>query len=217
MPQPTTNRLTIFHQRPLTRRFAGPGLALALALLLGGTQMPSAQAAELAGVKVDEAAQVAKQELRLNGAGIRYKVIFKVYVVALYLPERHTSTAEVLAAPGPRRIAITMLRDVGSEEFGQSFMSGIQKNSDRAERAKMIGPLTKFGELFAAIPELKTGDLLLVDWVPGTGMVISLNGRRVAEPINDAAFYNLLMKIWLGDDPVSAKLKGQLLGERSGS
>ena len=44
-----------------------------------------ANALELAGVKLDDKAQVENAALQLNGAGIRTRVIFKVYVGALYL------------------------------------------------------------------------------------------------------------------------------------
>ena len=44
-----------------------------------------AGAIEVAGVKVDEGAEVAGSRLVLNGAGIRYKAVFKVYVAGLYL------------------------------------------------------------------------------------------------------------------------------------
>lgn len=188
---------------------AGACLSVGLVLSHG------AIAADVAGVKVDETVNLANQELKLNGAGIRFKAIFKVYVAALYLSEKKSTVQDVLAAPGARRISITMLRGVSSEEFGQSFMSGMQNNSDRAEKAKVINQMLKFGELFASIPELKKGDVLVTDWIPGTGTVISVNGKRVTEPLPDIAFYNALLKIWLGEKPADNKLKKQMLGDKS--
>ena len=175
----------------------------------------AATALELAGVKIDESAQVANRDLLLNGAGIRYKAIFKVYTAALYLPEKKATPADVMNSSGPRRIMIVMLRDVSSEDFGQAFMSGIQKNSDKAETAKIINQLTKFGELFASIPELKKGDVLTTDWIPGTGTLIQINGKKAGEVFPDLAFYNALLKIWIGDKPADSKLKLRLLGDVS--
>lgn len=174
----------------------------------------SAGAAEVAGVKLDEVAHVGNQELKLNGAGIRYKAIFKVYVAGLYLPEKKATVSDVLASPGARRVTIAMLRDISNEELGRGFMSGIQQNSDRNEKAKLIMQLQKFGEIFASIPELKKGDVLTTDWIPGSGTVIHLNGKKVSDVLPDLGFYNAILRIWLGEKPVDIRLKPALLGEK---
>jgi hypothetical protein len=173
-----------------------------------------ARAAEVAGVKLDDTVQVANQELKLNGAGIRYKAIFKVYIAALYLVDRKSTVPDVIAAPGAKRVRIVTLRDISNEELGRGFMSGIHQNTDRAEKAKLVMQLQKFGEIFASIPELKKGDALTVDWIPGSGTVVHLNGRKVSEALPDAAFYNALLKIWIGEKPVDARLKPLMLGEK---
>lgn len=174
----------------------------------------SANAVEVAGVKLEESARVANQELKLNGAGIRHKAIFKVYVAGLYLSEKKTIAADVLAAPGAKRVTIVMLRDVSNEEFGRGFMSGIQQNGDRAEKGKIASQLLKLGELFASIPELKKGDQLMLDWIPASGTLIQVNGKKVSEPLPDVAFYNALLKIWIGEKPVDTKLRQLMLGEK---
>lgn len=188
------------------RTIATLGAALSIAV--------SAGAAEVAGVKLDEVTRVANQDLKLNGAGIRYKAIFKVYVAGLYLPEKKATVADVLASPGARRVTIVMLRDISNEELGRGFMSGIQQNTDRAEKAKLIMQLQKFGEIFASIPELKKGDVLTTDWIPGAGTVIHVNGKKVSDSLPDIAFYNAILRIWLGDKPVDTKLKPAMLGEK---
>ena len=169
--------------------------------------------AEVDGIKVEDAVKVGDQDIRLNGVGIRYKAIFKVYVAGLYLNAKKTSAQDALAAPGSKRIKLVMLREVSNEEFGQSFMTGIQKNSERAERAKLITPLMKFGEMFAAIPMLKKGDVITIDWIPNSGTHIHLNNKKIIDVIPESGFYNVILKIWLGENPADAKLKNLLLGE----
>ena len=39
----------------------------------------------------------------------------------------------------------------------------------------------KFGELFASVPELKKGDVLATDWLPGIGTQMQRVLREVAE------------------------------------
>lgn len=183
---------------------------IAIAMVAAG--MPTFAAVEVAGVKFDDGVTVAGKELKLNGAGLRTKLIFKVYAAALYLPEKKTLVADVLAAPGPRRVTLVMMRDLTSDEFGKAFMDGLNANTDKAERTKILPQTMKFGEMFAQIPGLKKGDTLTVDFIPGEGTLCQLNGRKVGEVTPDVAFYNAILKIWIGDQPVDASLKPALLG-----
>jgi hypothetical protein len=186
-------------------------LGVAVALASGSV----ASAVEIAGVKLDETARVGDQDLKLNGAGIRYKVIFKVYVAGLYLAERKTNLPDILALPGAKRVTLVMLRDVDSDSFGQAFMDGIRKNSEIAERAKLVSQMLTFGQMFASVPEIKKGDVLIVDWIPGAGTICQHNGKKISEFIPDVAFYNALLKIWLGRNPADNRLKTAMLGENS--
>jgi len=177
--------------------------------------IPALAAADVYGIKFDDTARVANQDLKLNGAGVRTKVIFKVYAAGLYLQEKKTKAQDIFVLPGAKRIAIVMMRDISSEEFGRAFIAGIHQNISKAEEGKIVTQLLKFGELFASVPEIKKGDVLTTDWVPNTGTVMTINGKKMADPFPDVAFYNALLKIWLGDKPVDARLKNALLGEKT--
>ncbi|MGH8808066.1 MAG: chalcone isomerase family protein [Noviherbaspirillum sp.] len=187
---------------------------LALGCLVAGLSH-SAIAAEVAGVKLDDTVRVANQELKLNGAGVRTKAIFKVYVAGLYLTEKKKSVAEILALNGARRVRMVLLREVNSEDLGQAFMDGLNANSDKTEKAKFVNQTVKMGEIFASIPALNKGDTITCDWVPGSGMHVLVNDKRVGEILPDIAFYNAFLKIWLGDHPADSALKPNLLGGQS--
>ncbi|MDO8178678.1 MAG: chalcone isomerase family protein [Undibacterium sp.] len=170
---------------------------------------------EVAGVKFDDTAHVANADLKLNGAGIRYKAIFKVYAAGLYLKEKKTTVPEILALAGPKSVKLVMLRDLSNEDFGRGFMTGIQQNTDKTEKLKLVNQFMRFGEMFASVPELKKGDIMLTEWIPGIGTIVSLNGKKMGEPYPDVAFYNALLRIWLGEKPVDASLKKAMLAETS--
>ena len=182
-------------------------------LALACCALPS-QAVEVGGVKIDDAATVAGKALQLNGAGIRTKVIFKVYAMGLYLSDKKATPAEVLALAGPKRVTIVMMREVASEELAKTFIAGLNKNSSAAEQAKISDQTQKFENAFTSIPMAKKGDVITLDWVPGTGTVSQYNGKALGEPLADAAFYNALLRIWLGDKPVDETLKPALLGAK---
>jgi len=173
-------------------------------------------AMEVAGVKLEDSVKVAGKDLKLNGAGVRTRAVFKVYALGLYLGKKETTTEAVLGAAGPRRFHIVMLREVSGDDFGQAFMSGINANSDKAEKSKLVNQMVKLGELFQAVPGLKKGDSLIVDWLPEKGTVVELNGKTLSEPIPDVAFFNALLKIWLGDKPADSSLNPLLLGAKEG-
>ena len=97
------------------RRTALVGLAAAMLVSAATAQVT------VSGIRFDETAEVRGAKLQLNGAGVRYKAIFKVYAAGLYLTRRAATTEEVLAAPGAKRMTITMLRDIDSGELGQLF------------------------------------------------------------------------------------------------
>jgi hypothetical protein len=187
------------------RWIAGLGLALGL----GG----AAQAIEVGGLKFDDTVKVAGKELKVNGAGVRTRIVIKVYSLVLYLPEKKDTTAGVLDTQGPRRFSLGLLREVTGDELGQAFMAGITANTDKAERSKFVNQLAQFGEAFVNIPQGKKGDVITVDWIPDTGTVMALNGKPIGEPMKDVNFYNAILKIWLGDKPVDSSLKPQLLGK----
>lgn len=174
----------------------------------------SAATIELAGVKLEDRAIVNGSPLLLNGAGIRYKAVFKVYTAGLYLSQKSATTDEVLAAPGPKRMAITMLRDINSSELGKLFARGIEDNMDRNAFSKLVPGVIRMSQVFSDHKELKEGETFVLDWIPGTGTILTVKGQVEGEPFKEPEFFNALMRIWLGPRPADWKLKEALLGGR---
>ena len=127
--------------------------AFIVAALLASASLPGgsawAQAVEVANVKYESTLDLAGQKLVLNGAGIRYKFVVKVYTAGLYLTHKAGTTAEVLSAPGPKRIHIQMLRDIDGNELGKLFTKGMEANAPREEFVKSINGVLKLSEVFA--------------------------------------------------------------------
>lgn len=181
-------------------------LGMAVCLLC----MP-AVALEVAGVKLSDTAQVGTQALVLNGAGVRSKWFFKVYVGALYLPQKQSVADMVIAEEQPQRIAMHMLRDLGSKKLYGAFNEAIQANHDGAELKAMKVQLKQMGDIFNQIGEAKQGDVITLDYQPAGGTQISLNGK-VYGTVAGAAFKRALLKIWLGNKPAQDDLKKAMLG-----
>ncbi|HJV68941.1 chalcone isomerase family protein [Ideonella sp.] len=199
-------------------RRLGSSALLGLFISMASLAPARADTVELAGVKYETVEQVGNAKLQLNGAGIRYKAIFKVYTAGLYLPAKMgTPEAVYGAVNAPRRIHIVMLREIDGNELGKLFTQGMEKNSPREIFAKSINGTIKMADLFSKRKKLSAGESFSVDWVPGTGTVISVNGKPESEPIKEPEFYTALMSIWLGPSPADSQLKDALLGKaRSG-
>ncbi len=185
--------------------------------LLSGLAALSLSAAALAasteinGVKIEDSAMVAGTKLQLNGAGTRYKGPFKVYVADLYTTKHVGSLEELVAAPGPKRMTLTMLREIEAGPFGKLLTRGVEDNVPKNEMSKLVPGLIKMGDIFTANKVLMPGETILIDWIPGTGMVVTAKGKVQAEPFKEPEFYKAIMAIWFGPVPADFKLKDALL------
>ena len=169
-------------------------------------------AAEVAGIKLEERDKVGNSDLQLNGAGLRTRVFFQVYAIGLYLPEKKTSSADAIGAPGAKRIVLHMLRDVDADDFSEALMDGLRANNSEIDM-KAFGPSVQ--QLTGIINELKEarkGMRITLDWLPGRGTGVTFDGRPAGAPIAGEDFYRGLLRIWLGDRPVQDDLKKALLG-----
>ena len=171
----------------------------------------SACAAEVEGVKLSDTLHIGEHDLVLNGAGVRSKFFFDMYVAALYVTEKKDSSDAILTGAGENRVAMHMLRDISSETLSKSFNKSISLNLSPSERAALDVQLKQLAVLFAMMSEARKGDVITLDYLPGTGTEINFNDVTIGK-IEGAAFNVALLKVWLGNKPVQENLKKQLLG-----
>ncbi len=168
-------------------------------------------ALEVAGVKLADTAQVGNASLSLNGAGIRTRFFFKIYVAALYLPQKQTSAEAVIADEHERRVALHILHELSSKKLLHAFNEAIEANHTPAELAALDAQLKQMAQIFDAVKEVKPGDVIALDYLPASGTQISVNGMARGT-IAGAAFNRALLEIWLGPKPVQGDLKKEMLG-----
>ena len=171
----------------------------------------AAQAAEVEGVKLADKVQLGGSELTLNGAGVRTRVFFKVYVGALYLQQKAGSTDAVLADAGAKRIAMHMLRDLAAEQLFSALDEGLKKNNTPEQLAKLEVQVKQLEGIFKAVKAAKSGDVILLDYLPGAGTRVTVRGDDKGT-IAGEEFNRALLRIWLGEQPADASLKKAMLG-----
>jgi long-chain acyl-CoA synthetase len=168
-----------------------------------------AAAAEVGGVRLEDKASIGAQELVLNGAGVRTKVVFKVYVASLYLPQKAGDLSAVLAK-SPRRIQLNLLRTLSADQLVDALNEGLADNNSAAGLAAVKTQTDQLAAIMKAFKEVKEKDIVTLDFVDGVTRV-GLNGD-VRGSIAGEAFNQALTRVWLGDKPVQADLKKSLLG-----
>ncbi len=189
------------------------GSALGVARAQAPVAPPAAQ--QVTGVSYPLGVQVAGSPLQLNGAGTRYKFIIKVYTAGLYLTAKAGTPEAVTAAPGPKRLHVVMLREIDANELGKLFTRVMQDNAPRESFSKSIPGTLRMAEIFSSRKKLVAGDSFSVDWVPGVGTTVLVNGQPQGAPIKEPEFFTALMSIWLGPRPADDQLKAALLGEEA--
>jgi len=166
-------------------------------------------AADVGGVKLEDKVSLGGHELMLNGAGIRTKFMFKVYVGSLYVPAKASSTAAVYAK-APRRVQLNMLRDVTSDQMQEALVDGIKQGNAAADAAAVKAETDQLTSIIQSLGPLKEGNVLTFDFVDGATKV-SLNGAAKGS-IPGEAFNKALFNAWLGDNSVQPDLKKAMLG-----
>jgi len=182
------------------------GVLTAWLLLCG-----AAQAAEIEGVKLADKVQLGSAELTLNGAGVRTRVFFKVYVGALYLLQKTGSPDAVLGDAGAKRIAMHMLRDLDAEQLFSALNEGLKKNHAPDQLARLEPQVKQLEGIFNAVKAAKKGDVILLDYLPGAGTRVTVHGDDKGT-IAGEEFNRALLRIWLGEQPADASLKKSMLG-----
>jgi hypothetical protein len=182
-----------------------------VAIFFGGT----AHAVEVEGVQFEEKMRLegGDQELVLNGAGVRTKFMMKVYAIGLYLPEKIHHSDGVLGLKAPKRVLISILmREITSDQFMNALREKLSSDLTPDEMKAMQASLGQVNEIMQSVKTLRKGQVVSLDFMPGLGTRVVVNGEVRGKYIPGDDFYRALLSGWIGDKPVSDKLKLALLG-----
>lgn len=160
-------------------------------------------------------AQVLGTPLQLNGAGTRYRAVFKVYDMALYTPRKVRSPEELLALAGPKLLSFTALRDIPGTDLGLAFVKGLSANSPKELVLKHTTSANRLIEIFSGRTKLAVGDSFAMQFIPGQGTLFFIAGQSQGTPVGDAEFFAMVLNIWVGDSPADYGLKAALLGQEA--
>ncbi len=182
-----------------------------LAIALGLPHAAQAQSADVVGVHYPPTIKVEGSNLIINGSGISYRAVAKLYTVGLYVPQKASKAESIFATGGPKQLRFVMLQGMRVDELGKVITKGIENNSSREEFFKLIPSIRMMGEAFSRIKRLNAGDIFAIEFVPKRGTMFFVNGQPAGLPLEDASFFPAVLRTWLGNRPVTQDLKDALL------
>lgn len=182
---------------------------LFLAVLLALS--PIVHARSIEGVELPETVTARDgTALQLHGAGVRTKFFFDIYVGTLYLTSTGQSLETILGSDQPARVEMHFLYDeVEAEKLESAWREGFAGNNDREVLDTIEPQLENFVRLF---PTAVEGDAFVMEYLPGQGTRVTINGET-AGTIEGDVFFNGLLGVFLGPEPADEGLKEGMLGE----
>lgn len=180
-----------------------------LILLLVFFQASLATGMEIGGVQLPDSLTENNTKLLLNGAGLRTKVVIKVYAGGLYLLQKETDPAKIIAADEPMVIRMHFIHSTVSKESLVNAWNEGFTNATGGDIAAIEKEIEQFNGYFQE--DAKKGDIYDVIYLPDQGISVEIQGKRKG-PIPGLAFKKAVFAIWLGEKPADAKLKKGMLG-----
>ena len=185
---------------------------LALALLLAVATVTAHAATEVAGIRFEDSSMVAGEPLVLNGAGLRTRLMFKVYAMGLYLPTASSDSESVIDGRGAKQVRIVLLRDLETKQFADALGEGLEKNHSTEQLAALKPAIAALRAALLQTADAPAGTRVLLEALPDGRTRLTIDEQQRSEEIADPAFFPALLRIWLGDKPADADLKKRLLG-----
>ncbi|RZI82793.1 MAG: hypothetical protein EOP38_14895 [Rubrivivax sp.] len=192
-------------------------MAAALMVLSGAMGLPVpvqpglAQAAKLEGQRFEDTLTMSDRTLRLNGLGLRGVAWIKAFVAGLYLAAPSKDASQILAMQGPKRLRLKVMLEAPSLEMTKSMRNGVRRNEPAAMQARLLDRVNLLAAGIDGIGTFRPGDVLDLDFTPGQGTQLVLNGRALLKPIEGDDFYRAILKIFIGESPVDKRMKAGLL------
>ncbi|MDR9436236.1 MAG: chalcone isomerase family protein [Thiohalophilus sp.] len=187
------------------------GLTANILTLILSLTSTSVTALDVNGVEIPETVLQDGSDITLvlNGAGVRRKFFFDIYVGALYLAERSGNSIEVIMDSSPKRVILHFLySEIEQKKMQSAWREGFEDNSSDAELAELDNEINTFNSAFG---DTVQGDVVVIDFLPDNMTRVEINGIQKVN-IESPDFQRALLSVWLGDSPVDGSLKRGMLG-----
>lgn len=154
------------------------------------------------GIEFRDHIKVAGENLSLHGIGLlKWKYLFKVYLVALYKPEQ-INVSDILKDI-PKRLEYYFFVDMKASDFQDTGFQLMAMNVGEEKAMGFTGKLEALNRLYR---DVEAGQRYTLTYLPDTGIEMALDGEVLGQ-VQGAEFAAAYFAIWLGANPVSRGLK----------
>lgn len=153
-----------------------------------------------------------QEKLTLNGYGVHSSWGEQLYVAALYTKKAEKRDQMLLANDDPIAMIFYFVQDdISAQMLIQLFTESIIVNNGGWGNAKL--DKKRIMELQSALEDpIHAGDVLAFHYSPTTGILLLLNGKELYHWSYAKSFFNMLLRMWIGQYPPSRAFKQGILG-----
>lgn len=143
------------------------------------------------------------QELTLKNQAVLTYLWADVYAAALYAPAA-TPAKQAWDQQQALRLELYYFRDIDRNDVIKAANTTLERQQASAELKQELE------QLHASFRNIRSGDRYALDFRPGRGLNLQINGQVVFSSRNDA-LARAYLGIWLGPKGLSDELRGALL------
>lgn len=179
-----------------------------LAVMAVCTMTISQAQIEVEGVTMPASVEVPGLDLVLNGAGMREKIVFDLYVGGLYLKAKSTDAKSIINADEDMAFKLHIVSKFVSSK---KMISAVDDGFDAAmngDTSALADKIETFKGFFS--DEIVKGNIFDIVYIKEKGSVVYKNGKRIGV-VQGLDFKKALFAIWLGADPADDDLKAAML------
>jgi hypothetical protein len=169
-------------------------------------------AAQIDGISFTDTVPVGGKALTINGVALNKVLAEKIYVAALYVPSVQTTEAQVIAAPGPKRLEIVFLRPIPAKGLSRNIVTSIRESPDQKALTQNYNDLAELGLLLDRTGARAAKDRVTLDWIPERGIEVRVNDKLYEPIIKNEAIYRLLLSTFIGSRAREPVRTGLLAG-----
>lgn len=181
---------------------------LILAMMAVCTMTISQAQIEVEGVTMPGTMELSGANLVLNGAGMREKVVFDLYVGGLYLNAKTSDAKSVINADESMAMKLHIVSKLVSSK---KMVGAVDDGFDAAmngDTSALADKIETFKGFFS--DKIVKGNIFDIAYIKGKGSVVYKNGKEVGV-VEGLDFKKALFAIWLGADPADDDLKEAML------
>ena len=164
-------------------------------------------ALKIGGKNLPDTMKLGETELLLNGAGLRKKLIIKVYAGALYIPQKTDNAAQVINSDIPMAVKMHFIyKSVAPEKLIEAWNTGFAKS----DISNLTEQINQFNAMFTT--NAKKDDVYDITYQPDIGSSLYINGKLI-DTVTGFDFKKALFSIWFCNETELPNLRDGMLGK----